>query len=55
MRIHFKKISDNEDEQEKAEIKMLDRWFHKNRYDNIDLELTRDGIEGRYGCKMSEK
>lgn len=55
MRIHFKKISDNEDEQEKAEIRMLDRWFHKNRYDNMDLELTRDGIEGIYGYKMSEK
>lgn len=48
MRIHFKVISDNEEKQEKAEISMLDRWFHKNYYNNMHLELTRDGIKGRY-------
>ena len=48
MNIHFKKISDDEEIQEKAEVKMLDFWFHKNRYNNMHLELTRDGIEGGY-------
>ena len=54
MRIHFKKISDNEDEQENAEIKMLNRWFLKNYYDNMNLEITREGIEGRYSYQMND-
>ena len=48
MRIHFKKISDDGLIQEKAEVKMLDFWFHKNYYDNMSLDLTRDGVDGRY-------
>lgn len=53
MSIHFKKISDDEETQEKAEVKMLDFWFHKNQYNNMDLGLTRDGIEGRYSYSMN--
>ncbi len=49
MKIHFKKISVNEEEQQKAEVRVLNRWFHKNYYDNMHLELTRDGIDGIYG------
>lgn len=54
MRIHFKKISDSENEQENAEIKMLDRWFRKNYYNNMYLELTRDGIKERYIYQMND-
>lgn len=54
MRIHFKKISDSDNEQENAEIKMLDRWFCKNYYNNMCLELTRDEIEGRYIYQMND-
>lgn len=55
MRIHFKKISDDEDVQETAEIRMLDFWFHKNSYNNMSLDLRRDGIEGTYCYPMSKK
>lgn len=48
MNIHFKQISDDEMVQQKAEIKMLDFWFHKNCYNNMHLDLTRDGVQGRY-------
>ena len=54
MRIHFKVISENENEQQMAEIKMLDTWFRKNYYDNMHLELTRDGIKGRYSYQMKD-
>lgn len=54
MRVHFKKIFDNENEQENEEIKMLDRWFRKNYYDNMSLELTRDGINGRYSYQIND-
>lgn len=52
MKIHFKKISDDEREQEKAEVKMLDVFFRKNYYKNMDMWLTRDGIEGPYSYPM---
>lgn len=52
MRIHFKVISDDEDEQQTAEINMLDVWFRKNSYDNMHLQLTRDGIDGRYSYQL---
>lgn len=55
MCIHFKKISDDEEIQQKAEIKMLDFWFHKDYYDNMDLILTREGIKGIYGYKIENK
>ena len=48
MRIHFKKISDDEQEQENAEIKMMNTFFNDYYYDNMNLILTRDGIEGCY-------
>ena len=48
MEIHFRKISDDEQEQAKAEIKVLDRFFHKNYYKNMDLILIRDGVEHPY-------
>jgi len=48
MKIHFKKISDDEEEQARAEIKVLDKFFHKDYYKNMGLELTRDGIECLY-------
>ena len=54
MRIHFKKISDNTDIQEKAEINMLDFWFHDNYYNNMSLGLTREGHKGRYYYTMSK-
>lgn len=54
MRIHFKKISDDVGTQEKAEIKMLDFWFHDNYYDNMSLDLTREGCEGRYCYTISK-
>lgn len=54
MRIHFKKISDDENEQNNAEIRILDRWFHKNYYDNMNLQLTRDGTKGEYSYKMND-
>lgn len=54
MRIHFKVISADEKIQEKAEIKMLNTWFHKNYYDNMYLELTREGIKGRYSYQMND-
>ena len=41
-------------EQQIAEIKMLDTWFRKNYYDNMHLELTREGIEGIYGYQMKD-
>lgn len=53
IRIHFRQISDNEDEQCNAEIKMLNRWFHKNDYNNMVLDLTRDGIDGSYCYQVS--
>ena len=52
MRIHFKVVSEDENEQQIAEIKMLGTWFRKNYYDNMHLELTRDGIEGRYSYQI---
>ena len=52
--IHFKVVSENEETQQKAEIKMLDRWFKKNYYDNMHLILTREGIEGIYGYQMED-
>ena len=52
MRIHFKVISDDEDEQQTAEINMLDVWFRKNFYDNMNLQLTRDGINGIYSYQL---
>lgn len=48
MRIHFKKISDDEEVQAKAEIKVLDRFFRKNYYKNMHLMITREGVEGHY-------
>lgn len=48
MKIHFKKISDDEQEQGKAEIEMLDRFFRKNYYENMHLTLTREGVDGAY-------
>ncbi len=54
MKIHFKKISVNEEEQQKAEIRVLNRWFHKNYYNNMHLELTRDGIDGIYSYQMND-
>jgi hypothetical protein len=48
MRIHFKKVSDDEQKQDKAEIKMLNVFFRKNGYKNMHLTLTRDGIEHSY-------
>ena len=54
MRLHFKEISANEEEQQKAEIRVLDRWFHKNYYHNMNLELTRDGLEGIYSYQMKD-
>lgn len=54
IRIHFRQISDNEDEQCDAETKMLNRWFHKNDYNNMGLSLTRDGIESPYRYQMSK-
>ncbi len=54
MKIHFKVVSTNEEEQQKAEIKMLDRWFHKNYYKNMNLELTRDGIDDIYSYQMKD-
>ncbi len=48
MKIHFKVIFENEEEQQEAEITVLDRWFHKDYYNNMRLELTRDGVDGRY-------
>ena len=48
MRIHFKKISDDEEVQAKAEIRMLDRFFRKNCYNNMHLWITRDGVDGAY-------
>lgn len=54
MRIHFKVISEDENEQQMAEINMLDTWFRKNYYGNMNLELTRDGIKGRYSYQMKD-
>ena len=54
MRIHFKVISEDKNEQQMAEIKMLDMWFRKNSYNNMNLELTRDGIKGRYSYQMKD-
>lgn len=48
MKIHFRKISDDEQKQEAVEIKMLDRFFSKNYYKNMHLTLSRDGIEYPY-------
>lgn len=54
MRIHFRVISVDEEKQQKAEIDMLDKWFHKNSYDNMCLKLTRDGIKGRYSYQIKD-
>lgn len=54
MQIHFKKISDDEEKQERAEIKVLDRFFRKNHYKNMDLILTRDGIEHPYSYTIKK-
>lgn len=48
MRIHFKTMFDDEEKQQKAEVKILNIWFRKNYYENMNLELSRDGIEGIY-------
>lgn len=48
MTIHFKKISDDEDVQCEAEVKMLNRFFRDNSYKNMHLTLTRDGVKGPY-------
>lgn len=48
MKIHFRKISDDEEEQAKAELNVLNKFFHKDYYSNMGIELTRDGIEGLY-------
>lgn len=48
MKIHFKNISDDEQEQNNAELKMLNVFFRKNHYKNMHLILTREGVEGYY-------
>lgn len=48
MRIHFKKLFEDEAKQNEAECKVLNRFFRKNHYDNMFIELTRDGIDGMY-------
>lgn len=48
MEIHFKKISEDEAEQRRAEIKMLNRFFKTDYYKNMHLLLTRDGVDGSY-------
>lgn len=55
MDIHFKKISDDEDVQADTELRMLNRWFRQNRYKNMHLTLTREGIEGRYFYSIRER
>ena len=54
MRIHFKKLYDDEEKQSKAEIKMLDVFFRKNDYDNMHLQLSREGAEGHYSYKIAD-
>lgn len=51
MQIHFKKVSDNEDEQNKTEINLLNKWFSKRYYKNMNIALTREGEEGGYTYK----
>lgn len=48
MIIHFRKISDKEEDQEAAELKVMNRWFRKNNYKNMRIDLSREGLEGRY-------
>ncbi len=50
----FRKISDDESAQQNAEIKMLDFWFHKNSCNNMNLNLSREGIDGTYCYTMSK-
>lgn len=49
MDIHFKKIFEDEEQQNEAECKVLNRFFKKDDYNNMHLFLTRDGIDGCYG------
>lgn len=48
MCIHFKKISDDEDIQQKAELRILNFWFRRNYYSCMHLYLSRDGVDGTY-------
>ena len=48
LHIHFKELSKDEETQSKAELKVLNRWFKKNYYYNLHINLTREGIEGSY-------
>lgn len=52
--IHFNKISDDELIQQNKEIKVLDTWFHKNYYKNMNLEITREGIKHRYSYEIKK-
>lgn len=52
IRIHFKKMFEDEEKQNKAECRVLDRFFRKNFYDNMRIDLTREGIDGSYTYTM---
>lgn len=52
--IHFNVISDNEDIQSEAEVKVLNKFFRKNYYDDMNLDLTREGIKGSYFYKLKD-
>lgn len=47
MRIHFNNMFD-EEKQDNKESKIISFWFRKKYYKNMNINLTRDGIEGTY-------
>lgn len=48
MIIRFKKISDDETEQDDAELRVINRWFKKGYYRNMNLLLFREGEDKLY-------
>lgn len=44
MSIHFKKIFEDEKLQQEKELRILNNWFHRNWYENMDLSIS--GGEG---------
>lgn len=48
MTIHFNKISDKEEEQEAAELRVINHWLRKGSYKNMNVHFSREGLNGTY-------
>ena len=52
--IWFNDMYKTEKEQRKSEVNILNMWFRKDSYNNMNLKIKRNGIEGYYFYNFSE-